>query len=650
MPVIDFIRSPEAGLVWVPLGGLLLAIAAASVESRIWKWRAGEQLQPARSRWVFRDPASMSVTLVALSDLRASLAGQHRPMPRIQLVSVHQGQVFVRLARPDPAGPVPPWQSSSEGKQADLWKAEVRHLSGRITGAPPVPALIHAGYAMGAGVLVNLAQADGLISVTGPAGHAHSVAYSMVLDLLTSPCARAVRVFLVGFDHDDLPGPLPRLHRFDSVRAALGQVQRDRNALGAHPVMLVLGQPPAGPDVGPVLDIARRADAGIMIMCLGSSPHARWVFHADSSGGIALPDPLALRLVSPAGEAVQLGQRLRATYPRSMVTAPADASQSHAEVRPGPAAPDSVEQTSPLLPRVPAQPGPAAQSAGDQLPRPLPARSIGPSTPGSWRTAVHQLDHPLLTEQDRAQVWDGYSWVGLLGEPVFLAPGISASAPDDVRHKVLAALALSGRDGLSRAAIDSVTGRAGVIDELARELTVSAQDHETGDRPVLRQHGNRWMLSPETVVDVWLFEELVRFADPAGEPDTTREWARLVTALSLIRGELFTGASLRKELEQELSGSVTILRSRTVGAVHRTTDLAAKAGNREWVEWALRQGLTLFPALEAMWRSLLLYQRERNPAALEDTVDEMMAALSRRSGDVHLQPETSALVARIREK
>ncbi|QSB15308.1 hypothetical protein JQS43_02795 [Natronosporangium hydrolyticum] len=260
-----------------------------------------------------------------------------------------------------------------------------------------------------------------------------------------------------------------------------------------------------------------------------------------------------------------------------------------------------------------------------------------PPTP--WRAAARALAGPALTDQVRDAWCPAPVTVGVLGPLRISAPG----EVDPTRGPVLSSLLATAAIRPTGAPLSLVHGL--LTDE--RQIADAARhvhdwlgaDH-TG-LPRLRATSTGWRLAADVRSDWHLFRELVT----VDQPDN--EWARLLTALSLIRGELLAATPLLPAAQRVVDRE-TQLRPLVIKSVRRAAALAAERQDPAAVAWVLRQGLTLYPRVQGLWRTLLLFQADHEPAALPHTVDEMMTALRAGGHRVRLERSTKRLVARHR--
>ncbi|MFF5055233.1 hypothetical protein ACFY1S_18830 [Micromonospora sp. NPDC000663] len=175
----------------------------------------------------------------AVRALATGCADGQRAVPAVGAVVLGPEAVVLRLTTPDEAPP-PGWTTEDHGRtwRASLgWLATAAPVNDRL--AHPFPLLVSLGVTDGGRLLLNLAEADGLISVGGDLGLARGLVRSWSRRLTTSPWSTGSRVIRVGFepDHDFTGLDVSRL-----VEA--GQALNDPQG-----GVLVFADPPVGRDV-----------------------------------------------------------------------------------------------------------------------------------------------------------------------------------------------------------------------------------------------------------------------------------------------------------------------------------------------------------------------------------------------------------------
>ncbi|MEU3274323.1 bacterial transcriptional activator domain-containing protein [Saccharomonospora sp. NPDC006951] len=153
-----------------------------------------------------------------------------------------------------------------------------------------------------------------------------------------------------------------------------------------------------------------------------------------------------------------------------------------------------------------------------------------------------------------------------------------------------------------------------------------------------------WFPAGEIRLDVDVFGHLVGGAYGEGE------LRALVDALALIRGELPTGAVLGPHARTTLRTLTAHMGSEVVRVVRRTAEVAASSGDLDTVEWAIRQGLTLLPRVEGLWRTLVMFCREYHRPGLGELAEHMYTTLLEGDHGSQLNPHTVRMVQEIRRE
>lgn len=148
----------------------------------------------------------------AVRVLATGCAEARRTVPAVGAVVLGPESVTLRLTTPDEAAP-PGWTVTGHGR---TWSSPLHWLrAARVDDRvpEPYPLLVSVGLIDGGRLLLNLAEANGLISVEGDPELARNLVRSWSRRLTTSPWATGVRVVRVGFPPDpDFAGwDVPRL-------------------------------------------------------------------------------------------------------------------------------------------------------------------------------------------------------------------------------------------------------------------------------------------------------------------------------------------------------------------------------------------------------------------------------------------------------
>lgn len=209
-----------------------------------------------------------------------------RPLPRVGALILGADSVTLRLSTPDEAPP-PGWTAGRFGR---TWEIPLHILRGTPVSdriAEPFPLLVSAGTSAAGRVMLNLAEAGGMISLTGDPALAHGMVRSWSRRLTTGPWAAGARVIRVGFEPDqDFTG-------WDAARLIeVAQVLEDPEG----GIVLFAG-PPQGRDlylVDRLLDDPARGWSVVAV----DAENATWRFTVGRDGTIdtgLFAEPLDMR-------------------------------------------------------------------------------------------------------------------------------------------------------------------------------------------------------------------------------------------------------------------------------------------------------------------------------------------------------------------
>ncbi|MGA3524422.1 hypothetical protein [Melissospora conviva] len=170
----------------------------------------------------------------AIRALTTGCAAHQRPVPAVGAVVLGPETVALRLTTPD-ENPAPGWTVEEHGR---TWRASLRWLQTAAVDdrlPEPFPLLVSLGMTDDGRLLLNLAEAAGMISLEGDTELARGLARSWARRLATSPWAAAIRVIRVGFEPD------PDFTGLDVARLIEVAATLDGPEPGA--VLLFAGQP-----------------------------------------------------------------------------------------------------------------------------------------------------------------------------------------------------------------------------------------------------------------------------------------------------------------------------------------------------------------------------------------------------------------------
>jgi hypothetical protein len=274
-----------AWVMWLALGVALLAAAGAG----IWLVRSGRVRVPARRgrAAVPAHPDSSAAWTVdrSLRVLATACAQQNRPLPGVYAVVVGLDEIRLRLSAPDERPPSG-WSVEQDGR---TWTADLRRVQyAPVDDGPadPYPRLVTLGTTSDGRVLLNLAEAHGIVALTGDAAMQRRMAERWARELASNPWSRAVTVVRAGFGAAE-PGPRTR---------DVPEVEQLWDALGADAGGVVLvARAPGGRDLERLGELAGRVDPEWAVVVLGGAAAARWQLALQPDGALDtgfLPEPV----------------------------------------------------------------------------------------------------------------------------------------------------------------------------------------------------------------------------------------------------------------------------------------------------------------------------------------------------------------------
>ena len=268
-----------AGAIWWALRAGLFAKLGGGMRSR-----RSRKPRPAAPR----DEAAAWTIDRVLRTLATACSQTGRPLPGVAAVVVGTDTITLRLARPDEQPPEG-WSAEHQGRS---WAAPLRLLqSAPVDDAlpAPYPRLVSTGDSDQGRVLLNLAEAHGMISLEGDARQTRPLVADWVRELSSSPWARGTAVLRIGFGSggEDLPG----VEDAPSLEAAAATLDESDGGV------LILSHAPSGREPERIGALAGAADGRWSVLVLGSPKNASWRLVADAAGTLdtgLLSEPVRL--------------------------------------------------------------------------------------------------------------------------------------------------------------------------------------------------------------------------------------------------------------------------------------------------------------------------------------------------------------------
>lgn len=268
-----------AGVVWWALRAGLFGKLGAGMRSR-----RSRKPGPAAPR---DDAAAWTIDRV-LRTLATACSTNGRPLPGVAAVVVGTDTITLRLAHPDEQPPEG-WSAEHQGRS---WAAPLRLLqSAPVDDAlpAPYPRLVSTGDSEQGRVLLNLAEAHGMISLEGDARQTKPLLAAWIRELSGSPWSRGTTVLRIGFGSggEELPG----VEDAPSIEAAAATLDETDGGV------LILAHAPSGRDPERASTLAGAADGRWSVLVLGSPKNASWRLVADASGTLdtgLLSEPVRL--------------------------------------------------------------------------------------------------------------------------------------------------------------------------------------------------------------------------------------------------------------------------------------------------------------------------------------------------------------------
>lgn len=552
-----------------------------------------------------------------LRTLAASCANTGTALPEIAVAYCDDEQLVLALI--GKAGPPPaPWTAVSDGRGWALSVADLGVYDEDMLA--PYPAL--AGIAVsseGTDVLVDLEAAPGLIALEGDPRAAREMAASLAFECATNLWSDGIRVTAVGFG-DDLSAAAPSaVTVVDSLGEVLDALEREsRRAVEAlrslgvdgvlsgrlvrgvrrrRPHVVVLSGPPSAQEATRLHALVGDGRTPLAVVCVGTTPAARWRFTVDASGQVDLG------VLGVSGQARRLSREGYLPLLELLGSSERERAATAADV-------------ASLSPRAALE----------------DVTGTGRGTPGAKPSRSRAVPAPKGVPAVE---------VRLLGQVEVIAPGPVDPAVQPLLTEVVVAAALH-RDGLHEAVLRAEVWPRGVEDDVLAATVAQAQAWlgvtADGTQRLDRDAEGRFVLAADVHSD-W---DVLRAA--AHAPDGPREQKSLEKGLGRIRGEAFSGLPIGR------GGSLAFHRhardARVVGTAvaRRAAGLAAGGGDRAAAERDLRAGLALVPTAEALWRDLLRLVAD-DPSQAAAVAEQAYDTLAVRG--LPAEPETDALIAHV---
>lgn len=588
-------------------GGMVLAGLALALSSR-----RGPYGDPTSQEQALRLAANTGRSDLLDRALRLLSQGrrqQGQALPAAAAVYVNDEQVIVHLVGTADVGrPPAPWQETEEGRVWVLRAADIVGLD--CEGPAPWPALVNVGLSHGFDLLIDLESAPGLVSIGGDPQGAREMALSTVVDLVTHPWSDGARVTLVGFAGDEALSEVGvgRITQVRSIDEALTAAQGDVDARAAlvrslgvdgvlggrlsgsgaelQPHVIVMSASPGPEEAQRITALLSGGRTGLSVLCVGHTLAARWRFAVDGSGA------LDLGVLGLSGVARRLRHEdlsMVSSWVREAARTSVEASAQAAVLSPG-----AAVQT---LPR----------SGREHLEAAAP-----------------------MQERENASVR-----VGLLGPVVVHAQGQLNPAREELLTELVTLVALHPA-GVHDSVLRVSLWPRGVDDDVV-EATMASAIQWLGEDPdgaalLDRDDSGRWRLGPGVHID-WL--ELAVVAQAHHEDPR-----RLASALGVARGRAFSGTPATRYTWLAFHQAARDARVVVTATARRAAAAFAGEDDVQAAEQTLRDGLTLVPQAQSLWRDLLRLLGGNDPDGAGRVVEEMTRSI----GSDPLEPETVALV------
>jgi hypothetical protein len=163
-----------------------------------WRGRTAPAAQPRAASYESSGAWTVDRAVRALA---TACAQRSRPVPALGALVLGPESVQLRLVTPDEAPP-PGWTAEDQGR---TWRMALDRLASAPMNdalAAPYPRLVSLGVTGDGRMLLNLAEADGLVSLEGDPARVRDLARTWASRLTTSPWSAGIWVIRVGFEPD----------------------------------------------------------------------------------------------------------------------------------------------------------------------------------------------------------------------------------------------------------------------------------------------------------------------------------------------------------------------------------------------------------------------------------------------------------------
>jgi nucleoid-associated protein YgaU len=615
-------RAPDA-VPWYPhelaaaalLSSAVLAALGRRRREQLWQRAFGKKVlgpgpEPALAEAAMRSAADEPSTHLLDAGLRYlshALARSWRTPPTVFAAHLSLQNLDLWVAPADLDAPAP-WTAVGDGQVWRLPAAALPLVELEEADVEPqlFPGLVTIGTDGTGQVLVDLAAAEGLISVTGPQPMVTAVLSAMAVELATNRWSDRMRLTLVGFGPELADIAPDRVEVMDSLDEALPEMEtRAAAAAGAMaaadtgragtpaadpatwpPHYLISAVPPTLGQRTRLLALAQaRHESAAGYVLAGDVPGSSWTWEVTAEGRL---------LAGLLGLDVQ-AQLLPARQYDAVIELFDTAGRM---------------EGAPLAP-------PAADAA--------PPKQLDP-------------DHDMPVD------------ISVLGPVSVRAPGVLEPGLVGLVTEVVVFLAMHP-GGVHRNAVEAAIWPCGT-DRAALDAALAAARDWLGTDDIGRPHlaedaAGRLRLGSGVRVDWHVFRALAGRAGLA-PPGSAAEVGYLARALGLVRGQLLDGRPPRRyswlatgDLEYEAAAQVA-------DAAHRLAAVRLAAGDPRGAMDAARSGLRLAFDDELLWRDLLRAAQAAGPPDLvRAVVDELCARTALDEVLPQMAPETEALIDEI---